>query len=74
LYCKFLGNSAAGGGNDIGHQLNLYNSYSSANFVVTCSDSANDKITFPNGRNLNNLLLGMCIIVIVDFLYVYLLF
>jgi hypothetical protein len=72
LYCKFLDNSATGGGNDIGHQLNVYDLYSSANFVVTCSSSANNKITFPDGQNLNNLLLCMCIIVIVDFLYVYL--
>jgi hypothetical protein len=66
--CRYYSNNAAGGGNEICHQLNLYDSYSSASFVVTCSDSANDKITFPDGRNLNNLLLCMCIIVIVDFL------
>jgi hypothetical protein len=68
-YCSFSNNTAAvaNGGNDIGHNQNLYNAYSSSNFVVTCSNSDNNKISFPDGQNLNNLLLGMCVIVIVYF-------
>jgi hypothetical protein len=42
--------------------------------VVTCSTSVDNKITFPSGQNLNNLLLRMYIIINVYFLYVYSLF
>jgi hypothetical protein len=54
-----LGNSAAGGGNDIGHELNVQGLYNSSNFWHTCSSSEGDKIAFANGTNLNHLLLSM---------------
>jgi hypothetical protein len=63
--CKFLGNTATGGGNDIGHQLNIQDSYSSSNFRHTCSSSQDNKITFADTTNLNHLLLGMSVMIVI---------
>jgi hypothetical protein len=65
ISCKFLGNSATGGGNDIGHQLNIQDLYSSSNFRHTCSSSQDNKITFANTTNLNHLLLGMSVMIVI---------
>jgi hypothetical protein len=74
LYCRFYNNSAsvANGGNDVGHNMDIYVLYTSSNFVVTCSNSAGIKVAFPDGQNLNNLLLGVFIFRIVYFGHLYL--
>jgi hypothetical protein len=58
-YCKFLNNSANSGGNDISHNTDVSNSYTSDNFVQTCSISDTPRVGFPGSITLDNLLLGM---------------
>jgi hypothetical protein len=76
--CKFLNNSNSGtsGGNDIYDNTNLASSYSSNNFVQTCSTSESPRIGFSDNTNLDNLLLGIflfifCLLIFL-FLFMYL--
>jgi hypothetical protein len=62
INCRFISNSADGGGHDIAHNSDsFYNSYTASTLSGTCSSSDNSespRIYFPNGSNLDNLLIG----------------
>jgi hypothetical protein len=59
IQCRFLNNSGNSGGNDIDHSTDLSTSYSSYNFVRTCSLSESPRVYFSGGGNVDNLLLGL---------------
>jgi hypothetical protein len=74
ISCRFLNNSANSGGNDIHHSSNLVSSYSSSQFVQTCSSSSSSRVAFPNNVNVDSLLLGlkMCYFCFYFILFIYL--
>jgi hypothetical protein len=57
--CRFLENDAGYGASDIDHNTNILSSYSSVNFLATCSDSSSPRTLFPDGGNLDNFILGV---------------
>jgi hypothetical protein len=67
--CRFYDNTAATGGKDVGHGQNILSSYSSSNFLHSCSNSTNNRIAFPDNSNLNHLLLGMFDMIVCIFIY-----
>jgi hypothetical protein len=60
--CRFYNNTASSGGKDVGHNQNIQSSYSSSNFMHTCSNNIDNRVVFPDGSNLNHLLLGMIVV------------
>jgi hypothetical protein len=68
--CNFLENKAASGGNDIDHEYNIIDNYSSVDFLDTCSDSASPQTLFPNGRSMDNYLIGVFAVIISNYIRV----
>jgi hypothetical protein len=58
--CRFFNNNAYSQGQDIGHYSDsCYGLYSTIVLSGTCSNSESPRISFPNGNNVDNLLLGI---------------